>query len=242
MSTILTIETSAAVCSAALGFDGELFSQYSEEEPMKHAEVLSPFIERLLSDARRRERPIDAVAVSLGPGSYTGLRIGLSQAKGLCFALDVPLIGIPTLEAMAVKAMFMPKVWEGNEILMSMVDARRMEVYTCAYDFALNELITPGAMIVDAHSLDFLPDDREIFLFGSGAGKCREVLADSPRSDSIHYIDVPPLLASDIIPLAERAVRKGEYLDLAYSTPLYLKEAHTTMPKSALNKLPPLSH
>lgn len=228
MAVILNIETSAETCSVALTEEGVLLHQLIEEEPMKHSERLAPFISEIMDEAARKEKKIDAVAVSLGPGSYTGLRIGLSTAKGICFGLGVPLIGVPTLQAIAVKAMFCPRMWEGDELLMPMVDARRMEVYTGAYNFALEEVVKPGAMILDEHSLDILPADKDVYLFGSGAAKAKEVLA-RPRT---YWLDIKPLLASDLLALSERAFRQGDFLDVAYSTPSYLKEVHTTTPKS----------
>lgn len=227
---ILLIETSAETCSVALCHEGALMWQTIENEPMKHSEVLAPFVEKALDELHRRELKLDAVAVSLGPGSYTGLRIGLSQAKGICFGLDIPLIGINSLQALAVKAMFMSRDWQGDELLVPMIDARRMEVYTAAYDFALNPLMEPQPLILDASSYSTLPECRSAYYFGSGAKKATEVLT---RSDT-HYLKVSPLLACDLIALAEKAYRNREFLDVAYSTPVYLKAVHTTKPKNKL--------
>ena len=138
MSTILNIETSGKICSVALTREGALEFDLENREGMKHAEVLAPFVERAMEEVKRKEWKLDAVAVSIGPGSYTGLRIGLSLAKGLAFSLGVPLIGVSTLKILAVKAMFRNFNFTGEEILVPMIDARRMEVFTGAYDFALN--------------------------------------------------------------------------------------------------------
>lgn len=140
MSTILCIETSGKFCSVALVHDGLAEFNREDNVEMNHARAIGPFVESCMDEARRKEWKIDAVAVSIGPGSYTGLRIGLSMAKGLCFSLKVPLIGISTLMILAVKAMFRNFEWEGTEILVPMIDARRMEVYTAAYDFRLDPL------------------------------------------------------------------------------------------------------
>ncbi len=136
MSTILNIETSGKICSVALTREGVLEFDLENREGIKHAEVLAPFVERAMEEVKRKEWKLDAVAVSIGPGSYTGLRIGLSLAKGLAFSLGVPLIGVSTLKILAVKAMFRNFNFTGEEILVPMIDARRMEVFTGAYDFA----------------------------------------------------------------------------------------------------------
>lgn len=225
---ILLIETSAEICSVALCHEGALMWQVMEEEPMRHSEVLAPFVEKALGELHRRELKLDAVAVSLGPGSYTGLRIGLSQAKGLCFGLDIPLIGVDSLQALAVKAMFMPRDWQGDELLIPMVDARRTEVYTAAYNFALNPVMEPQPLILSADSYKNLPEGQRAFYFGSGAAKAQEMLT-RPGTE---YLKVSPLIASDLIALAEKAYREQRFLDVAYSTPLYLKAVHTTKPKN----------
>lgn len=224
---IMMIETSAETCSVALSEDMTLLWQQVEETPMRHSEVLAPFVAKAMEELARHEKKLDAVAVSLGPGSYTGLRIGLSEAKGLCFGLDIPLIGIPTLKALAVKAMFLPKCWEGDELLVPMVDARRMEVYTAAYNFALEPVMEPQPLILDADSYSNLPSDRPAYLFGSGAEKAKEVIT----RPNTHFLNLPPLLASDMTALAEKAYREKDFLDVAYSTPLYLKAVHTTKPR-----------
>lgn len=226
--TILIIETSAETCSVALAEEGMLLWQQIEEQPMKHSEVLAPFVKKALDELARREKKLDAVAVSLGPGSYTGLRIGLSEAKGLCFGLDIPLIGINTLKALAVKAMFLPRLWEGDELLVPMIDARRMEVYTAAYDFALNAVMEPQPLILDSESYSNLPAGRSAWIFGSGAAKAEGLLI---RPDT-HWLKLEPLIASDMIALAEKAFRESDFLDIAYSTPAYLKAVHTTKPKT----------
>lgn len=223
----LLIETSAETCSVALAEDGLLLWQQIEEQPMRHSEVLAPFVEKALAELTRREKKLDTVAVSIGPGSYTGLRIGLSEAKGLCFGLDIPLLGINTLQALAVKAMFLPRMWTGDELLVPMIDARRMEVYTAAYDFALNEVINPQPLIIDADSYKDLPEDRQAYLFGSGAAKARTLLT----RENTHFLNLDALLASDMIALGEKAFRENRFMDIAYSTPSYLKAVHTTAPK-----------
>ena len=220
MSTILAIETSGKYCSVALIHEGLAEFSREDEVEMNHARAIGPFVDECVKEARRREWKIDAVAVSMGPGSYTGLRIGLSMAKGLCFSLGVPLIGVSTLKLIAVKAMFRNIDWQGDEILVPMIDARRMEVYTAAYDFRLNALMAPQPLILTDESYSELPTDRSIFFMGDGAEKSKDVLKGEGR----YWIDGVNPKASDMTALAEKAFREGDFLDVAYSVPEYLKE------------------
>ena len=220
MSTILAIETSGKYCSVALIHEGLAEFSREDEVEMNHARAIGPFVDECVKEARRCEWKIDAVAVSMGPGSYTGLRIGLSMAKGLCFSLGVPLIGVSTLKLIAVKAMFRNIDWQGDEILVPMIDARRMEVYTAAYDFRLNALMAPQPLILTDESYSELPTDRSIFFMGDGAEKSKDVLKGEGR----HWIDGVNPKASDMTALAEKAFREGDFLDVAYSVPEYLKE------------------
>ena len=220
MSTILAIETSGKYCSVALIHEGLAEFSREDEVEMNQARAIGPFVDECVKEARRREWKIDAVAVSMGPGSYTGLRIGLSMAKGLCFSLGVPLIGVSTLKLIAVKAMFRNIDWQGDEILVPMIDARRMEVYTAAYDFRLNALMEPQPLILTDESYSELPTDRSIFFMGDGAEKSKDVLKGEGR----HWIDGVNPKASDMTALAEKAFREGDFLDVAYSVPEYLKE------------------
>ncbi|MDE7351027.1 MAG: tRNA (adenosine(37)-N6)-threonylcarbamoyltransferase complex dimerization subunit type 1 TsaB [Muribaculaceae bacterium] len=220
MSTILAIETSGKYCSVALIHEG--LAEFSREDDveMNHARVIGPFVDECVKEARRRQWKIDAVAVSMGPGSYPGLRIGLSMAKGLCFSLNVPLIGVSTLKLIAVKAMFRNIEWQGDEILVPMIDARRMEVYTAAYDFRLDAFIEPRPLILTEESYQELPKDRDIYFMGDGSAKSKEVL----KGERYHWLEGVNPKASDMTALAEKAFREGDFLDVAYSVPEYLKE------------------
>ncbi len=220
MSTIIAIETSGKYCSVALIHEGLAEFSREDEIEMNHARAIGPFVDECVKEARRREWKIDAVAVSMGPGSYTGLRIGLSMAKGLCFSLNVPLIGVSTLKLIAVKAMFRNIDWQGDEILVPMIDARRMEVYTAAYDFRLNALMEPQPLILDAESYGNLPTDRDIYFMGDGSAKSTEVL----KGERYQWLDGVNPKASDMTALAEKAFRESDFLDVAYSVPEYLKE------------------
>ncbi|MDE7180878.1 MAG: tRNA (adenosine(37)-N6)-threonylcarbamoyltransferase complex dimerization subunit type 1 TsaB [Muribaculaceae bacterium] len=231
--TILNIETSGKICSVALTQYGALEMQLDNAEGMQHANLLAPFVDRILEEVRRKEMKLDAIAVSIGPGSYTGLRIGLSLAKGLAFSMNLPLIGVDTLKILAVKAMFRSENWTGEEILVPMVDARRMEVFTAPYDFALNPLTEPGPMILDENSFkDLLDSGKHLYFIGDGAEKAKKVI----NHPNAHWIEGLLPQAKDMMALSEKALREKDFLDLAYSTPNYLKAYQTTIPKNPLKK------
>ena len=227
----MNIDTTTAVCSAALTAEGMVLCHAEDFEGRNHAALLSGFIKRCLDFAAERELKLEAVAVSMGPGSYTGLRIGLSEAKGLAYALEVPLIGVRTLELMATRVMFSADDIDPESILVPMIDARRMEVFTAAYDFGLNELMKPGPLILDENSYaGLIATGRPVLLFGDGSAKAAEVI----KAPNVRIIpDITPL-AVDMVALAERAYARREFIDLAYSTPLYLKEFQATVPKSKI--------
>lgn len=231
MAVILNIDTTTAVCSAALTAEGQVLCHAEDFEGRNHAALLSGFIKKCLDFAADHEIKLDAVAVSMGPGSYTGLRIGLSEAKGLTYSLEIPLIGIKTLELMATRVMFSSDDIDPESILAPMIDARRMEVFTAAYDFGLTELMTPGPLILDENSYsDLIATGRPVLLFGDGSPKARAVV----NASNVKYIDDIVPLAVDMTALAERAYSRRDFIDLAYSTPLYLKDFQATVPKSKI--------
>ena len=204
--TILCIETSTSVCSAAVCKDGSLIKQCINYEGSNHARLLPMYIEELLSFAREQHLSIDAVALSEGPGSYTGLRIGASTAKGLCYGLNVPLIPVPTLEVLCEAS----GVKQGR--LIPMIDARRMEVYTMMDG-------EPKAVVVENED-SLYAGDEDVYYFGDGAAKCQPVLT----KPNWHYIpDIVPE-AQYVGALAESGKWKVESVDLAYYEPFYLKE------------------
>ncbi len=226
MAAIINIETATDVCSVCLSQDGEMKFHNADYKGRNHATVLSGFLKDALSYAKQCEIKIDAVAVSIGPGSYTGLRIGLSEAKGLCFGLGVPLIGIDTLKILCVSVMFSRNV-EPNELFIPMIDARRMEVFTGVYDLALHEVEPPHPMIVDEKSFSELLETKKAFFMGNGADKVKDVI--SPQNAEFVY--GVQLDAVDMIALSEKAYREECFLDVAYSTPKYLKKFQATTPK-----------
>lgn len=232
MANIINIETYGKVCSVAFTKDMALEKQWDDDRGMNHSTALAPFVAECLEEMHRTDNKPDAVAVSMGPGSYTGLRIGLSMAKGLAYSLDVPLIGVDTLKILAVKAMFRNIDWKGNEILVPMIDARRMEVYCAAYDFALNEVMSQQALVLDKDSFSGLLRDHDVWFFGDGAEKARSVI----KSTRAHWIDGLLPMAKDMLALSEKALREEDFIDVAYSVPTYLKEYNAVLPVNPLIK------
>ncbi|MDE6702266.1 MAG: tRNA (adenosine(37)-N6)-threonylcarbamoyltransferase complex dimerization subunit type 1 TsaB [Muribaculaceae bacterium] len=231
MAVILNIETSTSVCSVALTAEGMILTHHEDFEGRNHAALLSDYIKSCLDFLAEKELKLDAVAVSIGPGSYTGLRIGLSDAKGLAYGLDIPLIGVSTLKLMATRVMFSTLDIDPETIFVPMIDARRMEVYTAAYDFALDELLAPQPLILDSGSYsDIIETGRPILLFGNGSAKAADVVT-APNVKIVEGVDP---LAVDMIALAERAWASRDFLDLAYSVPVYLKDFMVTKPKKLL--------
>ena len=230
MANILNIETSTEVCSVALTSDGMVLEHREDYEGRNHALLLSGFIEEMMQYATPRGIKIDAVAVSIGPGSYTGLRIGLSEAKGLCFGLDVPLIGIDTLKILVVATMFGNYIDE-NSYYVPMIDARRMEVFAGVYDSALHEVMPARPVILTPDSFsEYLGQGRQLVFVGNGAEKAANLIK---HPDVVYIPGVKPA-AVDMLALSEMAFRKGDFIDIAYSTPNYLKEFQATTPKKKI--------
>ena len=226
MANILNIDTSTDVCSVALTSEGAVLEHREDYEGQNHAKVLSSFINDMLTYATPRGIKPDAVAVSIGPGSYTGLRIGLSEAKGLCFGMDVPLIGISTLELLVTTVMFR-EFWDEDVLFVPMIDARRKEVFTGVYDLALNKVMSPQPLILDEASFSEFKDRKLVFM-GNGSDKAKEIL----KCSNAQFIKGIRPEAVNMLALAERAFRNNDFIDIAYSTPEYLKEFQTTTPKN----------
>ena len=231
MATILNIETSTEVCSVALTSEGQVLDHRENYDGQTHATLLSQYVKEMLDYARSREIKLDAIAVSIGPGSYTGLRIGLSEAKGLAFGLQVPLIGVNTLKLLTVSTMFHHFIEEEKVLYIPMIDARRMEVYTAAYNAALEPVIEPQAMILDEASFqDVLSQGYTLVVMGNGSDKSRQVL----KHDHIRFVEGIKPVAVDMLALSEKAYREQDFIDVAYSTPLYLKDFQATKPKNPI--------
>lgn len=227
MAVILNIETSTNVCSTALTAEGMVMCHFEDFQGQNHAALLSGYIKMCLDRVRELEMKLDAVAVSMGPGSYTGLRIGLSEAKGLSFALDIPMIGVDTLQLLAVSAMFNHDL-EPDSMLAPMIDARRMEVYTAVYDMALQEVMPARPLILtDGDPYADVLSRGPVAFFGNGSEKAKEVIA-SPNA--LFIPDIVPL-ATDMLALAERDFARRKFIDPAYSTPNYLKNFQAVKPK-----------
>lgn len=233
MAVILNIETSNAPCSVALTAEGMVLHHRENMEGQNQARFISDYIKSALDHAAEHEIKIEAIAVSMGPGSYTGLRIGLSEAKGLAYGLGVPMIGISTLELLATRVMFSKDDIADDSIFVPMVDARRMEVYTSAYDFGLTEMMKPGALILEpgVSYRDLTDSGRPTLFFGNGMAKWREALGENATPNMIFIDDIEPL-AVDMTALSERAYARRKFLDTAYCTPLYLKDFQATKPRN----------
>lgn len=225
---ILNIETSSKICSVALSEEGAVWYSRESAQEMDHSTKLAPFVEDCIRELEARGRNLEAVSVSIGPGSYTGLRIGLSLAKGLCFGRNLPLIGIPTLELLTVKAMFSCRDIEGDELYIPMIDARRMEVYTAVYNGRLGLLMEPSAVILDEDTYSEYKG-KPLVMVGDGVEKARKVL----KVEAKEWLDVLPK-ATDMTALSEKYLREGRFLDIAYSTPFYLKSFQATVPKKKI--------
>ncbi|WP_407405782.1 tRNA (adenosine(37)-N6)-threonylcarbamoyltransferase complex dimerization subunit type 1 TsaB [Sodaliphilus sp.] len=227
MAVILNIETSTEVCSVALTCEGQVLEHHENYDGQTHATLLSAYVKDALDYVRTRELTLDAIAVSMGPGSYTGLRIGLSEAKGLAFGLNVPLIGVNTLQLLVVSTMFNNFFDDDDMVFVPMIDARRMEVYTAAYNTALRAVVEPQAMIIDENSFSDILAEHKVVFMGNGSNKVREVI----KHPNAVFVDGIKPVALEMMALAEKAFRESDFIDVAYSTPLYLKEFQATTPK-----------
>ena len=231
MATILHIETSTEVCSVAVSQDGLCVFEREDREGPNHAVKSGVFIDEALSHIDSQLLTLDAVAVSGGPGSYTGLRIGVSTAKGVCFGRDARLISVPTLEVLCVPVLLQEKVKEDNALLCPMLDARRMEVYAALFDRSLREVRPTQADIVDGDTYRAFLDERPVYFFGNGAAKCVEVI-NHPNARFIEGV-VP--LARWMFPLAERRFFDQKFEDVAYFEPFYLKDFVAKAARDLLN-------
>ena len=224
MARILLIETATAVCSVALAECGLIVKEYFSTEGNDHAAKLTVFINEILKEQEITIKDVDAVAVSMGPGSYTGLRIGVSVAKGLCYAADKPLIAVSTLQSMASG---MKERLTANETIDSsyafcpMIDARRMEVYAAIFNSELETIREVKAEIIDIDSFKDVLANYTTYFFGSGAPKSSEFLASNSNSKIIN--DFVPS-ASHMIKIARQKYSAGLFEDVAYFEPFYLKD------------------
>ena len=227
---IILIETSTALCSVALAENGKITAYRESSAPKAHASLTAVFIQEMLEEKGLTIADCDAVCVSKGPGSYTGLRIGVSTAKCLCYALDIPLLATHTLDAMARGFVQQhPERMAPDVLLMPMIDARRMEVYTAAYGPDLNRVADVAAQIIDGESFVQQTDRRKIVLFGSGADKFVELFAGN---EAVTVITGFKNSAAHLVELADAAYRAEQFEDIAYFEPFYLKEFVATTPRA----------
>ena len=231
MSCILHIETSTQMCSVAVSEDSQVIYHDESESTEKgaSAERLGTMIDEAMSFTDSHAIPFDAVAVSGGPGSYTGLRIGVSMAKGICFGRDLQLISVPTLELLCVPVLLRDSLPD-DALLCPMLDARRMEVYSAVYDRALHEVRGVQADVVSNDTYISWLDQHPVYFFGPGAKKCMDVI----NHPNAHLIDGIMPVARWMQPLAERRLLNGQTEDVAYYEPFYLKDFVAKMPKNPL--------
>lgn len=230
MSCILNIEASTNVCSVALSQDGVCLYEDVNMEGPSHAQVLAGYVKNAVSFADSHAIPIDAIAISKGPGSYTGLRIGVSEAKGVAYGRDAKLLSVPTLKLLTVPILLGHEELPEDALLCPMIDARRMEVYCALYDRALNEIVQTQALVIDSDSFKEYLDKQPIYFMGNGADKCVETI----QHPNAHFIKNIVPRAKNMIPLAEMAMAKEQFEDVAYFEPFYLKEFVATKSKKLL--------
>lgn len=229
MSTILHIETSTDVCSVAVSEDSQVIFHQEDHSGPNHAERLGTMVDEALSFTDNHAIPFDAVAVSCGPGSYTGLRIGVSMAKGICYGRDLKLIAVPTLELLCVPIL-LREIPEENALLCPMLDARRMEVYAGIYDRGLRAVREIRADIVDENTYKEYLDKHPVYFFGNGAKKCISTI----NHPNAHLTDGIEPLAKWMQPLAEKRYLNEQFEDVAYFVPYYLKDFVAKLPKKLL--------
>ncbi|HAF30518.1 MAG TPA: tRNA (adenosine(37)-N6)-threonylcarbamoyltransferase complex dimerization subunit type 1 TsaB [Bacteroidales bacterium] len=233
MALILNIETSTIVCSVSVSRDGIVLAVKESREEKSHAKSLTIFIDEILKELNYKIDDLDAVAISKGPGSYTGLRIGVSTAKGLCYAKDLPLIAINTLQSMATGMILkfntneLPVDNFETAILVPMIDARRMEVYSAFFNSKGESVREVLAEIIDEHSYKDILSKQKMIFFGDGSEKIRETIQ---HENAIFIGDIYPS-SNDMAELSENAYQKREFENVAYFEPFYLKDFVATVPK-----------
>lgn len=229
MAKIILIETSASDCTVALGIDGAAVAVAKADEPRSHASMTAPLVKAVLDEAGLKVADCDAVCLSKGPGSYTGLRVGSSTAKGLCFGAGLPLIAIGTSDLVAAQAVAQAAVPFSH--VVTMIDARRLEVYAAVYTADLRQVSPVAPVVVEPGSFSELAGAGPVLFAGDGALKCREVLAASFPDAA--FVEVLPH-ADAMAPLAERAFAESHFENLAYFEPFYLKQFVATLPRKTL--------
>lgn len=228
MTHILFIETATPVCSVALAKNKKLLGVKESSKKNSHSEIVTVFIDELLKENSVDFKDLDVIAVSKGPGSYTGLRIGVSTAKGMCYALDIPLISVNTLHSLACGTASNFKMKSDLPILFCpMLDARRMEVYCALFDENMNEVRETKAEIIEPDSFQTYLDSNQVFFFGDGSDKCKEVIK---HSNAVFLDDIFPT-AANMMHIAFDKFQNQQFEDVAYFEPFYLKDFIAGIPK-----------
>lgn len=217
MALILNIETTSNICSVALGKDAELLSLKESSLPNTHASQITLFIEEIMKEKNISLNDLDAVAVSRGPGSYTGLRIGVSTAKGLCYALGKPLISVDTLQTLAWAAIQKNKI--ENAIYCPLIDARRMEVFTGLFDHNGEAVEAASAKIVDENFCKKQMEKRKVVFFGNALQKVHSVI----QNENAVFLEGIDCSAKNMLSYSEKKYQSKEFEDVAYFEPFYLK-------------------
>jgi tRNA threonylcarbamoyladenosine biosynthesis protein TsaB len=225
----LLIETGTAVCSIALARDTQIVALRENREGRAHAQVVAPFIDEILHEQNRTIADVDAVVVSEGPGSYTGLRVGVSTAKGICFGAQKPLIAVNSLLSLVHVAIGNNRLPSPDCLIAPMIDARRMEVYTALFDAQGNQLSNITAEIIDEKSFAGILAQQPVLFIGDGAGKCQKLL----QHPSALFADVTATAAGMLLPAMDAFAQK-KFVDAAYFEPLYLKDFVTTTAKKKI--------
>lgn len=227
MALILNIDTATSVCSVALAQDGNIICVKENNEGLNHSTLLGTYIDEALRECKIEAKDLDAVAVSMGPGSYTGLRIGVSMAKGLCFGAGKPLIAVPTLQALAKAA---AELMKEEALYCPMIDARRMEVYTAFFDRNNHTVADTKAEIITPDSFSELLQKNTVYFFGNGSNKVKDIL----RSPHARFIDNMETSARHLISLSEQLYKTSSFVDTAYFEPFYLKDFIATTPRKKI--------
>lgn len=225
MALILNIDTSTSVCSVALARDGQIIACKENNEGLNHSVLSGTYIDEILRENHLDAHHLDAVAISMGPGSYTGLRIGVSMAKGLCFGAGKPLIAVPTLQALALSV---SSRLQEEALYCPMLDARRMEVYTACFDQHNTIVMDTKAEIIDENSFAEILATHKVWFFGNGSDKVKNTLT----APNAHYIEKVETSARHLVQIAEQHFAAKKFVDVAYFEPFYLKDFIATTPKS----------
>lgn len=230
MAKILCIETGTTVCSVAIGDENGLLGDREVSDPRAHSTQLPLLISELLHSSKLSVKQLDAVAVNKGPGSYTGLRVGVSMAKGICYSAGIPLIGIGSLHSMAVGFILSDSSISAEALLCPMIDARRMEVYSALFNTLGEPISDVKALVIEENSFNEYLEHQKVFFFGDGSVKCKNVITNQ----NAIFIDRFEPSARFMLPLALKAYINEEFDDTAYFEPFYLKDFVATTPKNKI--------